>query len=140
MINKLLNPGIHQQKIDYALLFLRITIGVLMLTHGIGKFVQLLGNQPIQFADPIGIGETASLTLAVFAEVFCSIFLILGMATRLAIIPLFTTMVVAVLVVHSGDVFRVKEMALLYLAVFITIGITGAGKISIDNLIYKKFN
>ena len=140
MIKKILNPGTYAREINIALLFLRISIGIFMLTHGVGKLMLLLGNEPIQFADPIGIGESTSLALAVFAEVLCSVLLIFGIATRFAVIPLLITMLVAVLIVHSDDAFRVKEMALLYLSVFISILIAGAGKISIDNLIYKKIN
>jgi putative oxidoreductase len=71
---------------------------------------------------------------------FCSILLIFGAATRFAIIPLLITMLVAALIVHSADPFHVKEMALIYLSVFISILIAGAGNISVDNLIYKKIN
>ncbi|MDO9040037.1 MAG: DoxX family protein, partial [Bacteroidota bacterium] len=70
-----------------AILLLRITAGAFMLTHGIGKFSLLFGNEAIQFPDPIGVGATASLALAVFSEVLCSLFLILGIATRLSAIP-----------------------------------------------------
>ena len=140
MLKNLLNPGTYAREINVALLFLRITIGIFMLTHGISKFMMLMGEGPIQFADPIGIGPNASFALAVFAEVLCSILLIFGLATRFAVIPLLITMLVAVLIVHSADPFQVKEMALLYLSVFISILISGAGNISIDNLIYNKIS
>ncbi|HEX9251193.1 MAG TPA: DoxX family protein, partial [Ignavibacteriaceae bacterium] len=122
------------------LLFLRITIGIFMLTHGTGKLIALFGGGPIQFADPIGIGPAASLALAVFAEFVCSLFLIFGVATRFAVIPLIITMLIAGFIIHAEDLFRVKEMAFLYLSTFITISIAGAGKFSVDNLIYKKIN
>lgn len=140
MIKEILNPGTYAKKINIVLLFLRVTIGIFMLTHGISKFTQLIGEAPIQFADPIGVGQAASLALAVFAEVFCSILLIFGAATRFAVIPLLITMLVAVLIVHSTDAFGVKEIALLYLTVYIAIAITGAGKFSVDNLVYKKIS
>ena len=47
-------------------------------------------------------------------------------------------MLVAGFIVHADDVFHAKEKAFLFLTVFITIAIAGAGKISADNLIYKK--
>ena len=140
MLKNLLNPGNYAQKINIALLFLRLSIGIFMLTHGTGKLMMLLSGRPIEFADPIGIGPAASLTLAVFAEVICSLLLIFGVATRFAIIPLIITMLVAGFVIHADDVFFVKEKAFLFLIVFITIAIAGAGKISADNLIYKKIN
>ena len=140
MTKKLLNPGSYSREINVALLFLRITIGILMLVHGTGKLITLLEGGPIEFADPIGVGPAASLVLAVFAEFICSLFLIFGVATRFAAFPLIITMMVAGFVVHANDVFFVKEKAFLFLIVFITIAIAGAGKISVDNWIYRKIN
>jgi putative oxidoreductase len=138
MLKNLFNPGMYTREVNLALLFLRVSIGILMLTHGTSKFISLLGGGPIEFADPIGIGPAASLALAVFAEFICSLLLIFGVATRFTIIPLIITMLVAGFIVHADDVFQVKEKAFLFLTVFITIAIAGAGKISADNLIYKK--
>ncbi|MES2141052.1 MAG: DoxX family protein [Bacteroidota bacterium] len=140
MINTLFNSGNYSKNINGALLLLRFVSGGFMLIHGIGKFSKLFGEAPIAFADPIGIGETASLALAVFAEVFCALFLIIGFLTRLAAIPLLITMLVAAFVVHSNDGFGKQELPLLYAAIYIVIAIAGAGKISIDNWIYKKIN
>jgi len=130
--------GNYPKNIDFALLFLRLAIGIFMLTHGVGKFQKLSGDGPVQFADPLGIGATASLALAVFAEVLCSILLILGIITRPAALALIINMSVAAFIAHAGDAFRVREMALLYLAVYIVIAIAGAGKYSIDHCIDKK--
>jgi putative oxidoreductase len=133
------NPGKYPDHIDLALLLLRLTAGVFMLTHGMGKFTMLVGEEPIQFTDPIGVGETASLILAVFAEVFCSILLIAGIATRVAVIPLLITMMVAVFVVHQNDEFGRKELRLFYFMVYLFLAITGAGKISVDYWLYKRY-
>lgn len=138
MIKNIFNPGNYPPKINLALLLLRLSVGAFMLAHGMGKFSKLLGDDPIKFADPIGIGVTTSLALTVFAEVFCSLFLIFGIATRIVAIPLLFTMLVAVLIVHINDGFNKQELPLLYTMVYLTIVITGAGKISIDNLIYNK--
>ncbi len=140
MIKKILNPGNHSREVNFALLFLRVSIGSFMLIHGAGKLSTLLEGGTINFADPIGIGPAASLALAVFAEFFCSLLLIAGVATRFVIVPLIVTMMVAGFIVHADDVFFVKEKAFLFLITFITIAITGAGKISIDNFIYKKID
>lgn len=84
MCKDLINPGDYSHNINYVLLILRLSVGVFMLSHGWGKFLMLIGDDPIQFADPLGVGITASLALTVFAEVFCSVLLIFGLATRLA--------------------------------------------------------
>lgn len=111
-----------------------------MLTHGIGKFEQLFSGEPIQFADPMGVGATASLVLAVFSEVFCSIFIIFGFATRLSALPLLITMLVAAFVVHLNDGFGKQELPILYAMVYLVISIAGAGKLSVDNLLHKKLS
>lgn len=138
LIKKSFSSNTTHNNISIALLILRVTIGGMMLTHGLGKLTMLFGNDPIQFADPMGVGLTASLALAVFAEVFCSLFLILGVATRFSAISLSITMFIAALIVHADDDFAVKEMALLYLLIYVVLAIVGAGKYSIDNWLSKK--
>ena len=138
LIKKSFNSDTTQINISKALLILRIAIGGMMLTHGLGKLTMLFDSEPIQFLDPLGIGLTVSLVLAVFAEVVCSIFLILGILTRIAAIPLIITMAIAAFVVHANDDFQVKELALLYLLIYVVIAILGAGKYSIDNWLSKK--
>ena len=138
LIKRSFSSSTTQNNISIALLILRVVIGVMMLTHGLGKLTMLFGNDPIQFADPMGVGLTASLALAVFAEVFCSLFLILGVATRFSAISLSITMFIAAFIVHANDDFAVKEMALLYLLIYVVLAIVGAGKYSIDNWLSKK--
>lgn len=140
MIKSIFNPGKYPNNINLVLLLLRVAAGVLMLTHGIGKVSTLFGDEPIAFADPIGIGQTASLVLAAFAEGLCSILLIFGIATRLAAIPLLITMLVAALIVHKTDGFGRQELPLLYAVIYLSIAIAGAGKISIDHWIYQRRN
>ncbi len=109
-----------------------------MLTHGMGKFSKLLFSDPVQFADPIGVGVTASLALAVFSEFFCSTFSILGLATRLSAIPLIITMLVAAFIVHPADGFGQQELPLLYATVYLILAVAGAGRISLDRWIYDR--
>ncbi|KGO81934.1 DoxX family protein [Flavobacterium beibuense F44-8] len=123
---------------NFVLFLIRITIALFMLTHGLKKIELLLSDEPIQFADPFGIGATASLMLVVFAEVVCSALLILGLATRLAVLPLIITMVVAVFMIHGSDGFERQELGSIYLMVYVLLLITGSGKYSLDHLICRK--
>lgn len=120
--------------LDIGILILRVCIAVFMLIHGFPKLQKLLDNEPIKFANPIGIGEKASLILTVFAEVVCSVFLLLGLATRIAAIPLLFTMLVAVFIVHSGQDFSDKETAILYALCYGVLLISGGGRYSVDRL------
>jgi len=136
-MKKLFYIGEISPTLSIGLLILRVTVGVFMMTHGLGKLKMLVGPGEIQFADPIGIGVELSLILAVFAEFFCSILLILGLGTRLAAFPLWFTMFVAGVIVHSADPFGVKEMAFLYGTIYTVLLFTGPGKLSLDWVINR---
>lgn len=138
MIRKWTNTGNHPIHISFVLFILRITAGALMLTHGYGKFQMLLSGGPYQFADPYGLGDTTTLIFAVLAEFGCSILIILGLFTRLAAVPLLITMLTAAIIIHKSDPIAVRELSMLFGAIFLTLAFLGAGKYSIDYLINKK--
>lgn len=131
----LLNTRPWPNLLEITLVILRVGLGVFMLTHGWPKMEMLIEGGPIIFSDPIGIGKLPSLVLTVFAELFCSVLLVLGLFTRLAVIPLIITMVVAVFVVHGNHPFSKQEMGLLYLLGYLVILARGSGKFSLDHLI-----
>ena len=123
---------------DIAVLIARIGIATLMLTHGLPKLMMLISGGQIMFPPVFGMSPEVSLALAVFAEVVCSVLLLAGLGTRLVLIPLFVTMLIAALLIHSADPFAVKEPAILYSLVFGTLFLTGSGRYSLDYLLQKK--
>jgi putative oxidoreductase len=116
---------------NLALLILRLGFGGFLLTHGIPK-INYLFESPIKFANPIGLGDTTTLILALIGEVVAPIFIIIGFKTKLATIPSALTMAVAAFIVHAKDDLGTKEHALLFLIAFVVIFLSGAGKYSID--------
>ena len=119
-------------KKDIGLLTLRVGASIMLMTHGIPKFLKLIAGGEIEFGDPIGIGPWASLFLAVIGEFVCPILIIIGYKTRWAVIPPAIVMLVAVLRIHTDDPFSVKEKALLFLLIFVFILLAGPGKYSLD--------
>lgn len=137
-MNRLFNTNYNHRGLDIALLVLRVSIALLMLYHGIPKMHTLFSGEAIRFPDPVGVGATASLSLVVFAEVLCSALILIGLGTRLAVIPLIINMLVAVLVIHGQDGLEKMEAGLHYLLVYIVLLFTGSGRISFDSLISRK--
>ena len=84
----------------------------------------------------MGLGSTLSLGLDIFAEFFCSIFLVLGLFTRLAVIPIIIVMLVAFVKVQHSDFF-VGEKEVLFLISSIVILFCGPGRISVDGMVNK---
>ncbi|MGA0334055.1 MAG: DoxX family protein [Kiritimatiellia bacterium] len=129
----LFSTGTTALKTDLGLLSLRLMFGIGMLVaHGWGKLLSF-GDRMDSFPDPLGISSPVSLAAVVFAEVFCAALVSIGLFTRAALIPLIFTMGVAAFVIHGGDSFADKEMALLYLVSYLTLFLTGPGKLSLDH-------
>lgn len=122
---------------DFGILLLRLSFGSLFTWHGYKKLLSF--NEFVNyFPNPLGLGAEVSLSLVIFAEFFCGLLISLGLFTRLAIMPLFITMFVAFFIIHAKDEFAVKEIALVFLLLSITIFILGSGKYSLDQLLFNK--
>jgi len=135
-MKKLFTTNLPLSLFHFWLLLLRIGAAGLMLTHGYPKLLKLVeGN--MTFGDPYGIGAGLSLVLIVFAEALCSVLIGLGLATRLATLPLIFAMYTAAFVVHADDPFAKQEMPILYILIYATILVAGPGKYSIDQKIGK---
>ncbi|QWT87219.1 DoxX family protein [Chryseobacterium sp. PCH239] len=123
---------------DIILLAVRVFVGFAMLSHGFPKLQMLLAGGKIEFFDFMGLGSQVSLILTVFAEFVCSILLILGLFTRVALGFLIFTMIIAGFVVHGADPFEKREMSLIYLSVYLLLMVIGAGKVSVDHMIERR--
>jgi putative oxidoreductase len=132
---KLLQLNFLPSSADLGLLVLRLWLGLsLLILHGWAKLTGFSGMAG-KFPDPLGVGSTASLGLAVFAEVVCAALLALGLFTRFAAVGLIITMAVAFFAVHKGSLRPGPgsgEMAYIYLAGFVTLFLAGAGRFSFD--------
>jgi len=77
---------------NIGLALLRIGVSLMMIFgHGLGKFQKLIAGN-FEFPNPLGIGSTPSLFLAVMGEFIAPILIIIGYKTRLASIPAAITM------------------------------------------------
>ncbi|MEI7735719.1 MAG: DoxX family protein [Ferruginibacter sp.] len=135
-MRKLLSTKYSAGAFNTAMLLLRLGIGILMMMHGYDRLVHF-GNYQHDFTNFLGIGSTMSLALVVFAEFFCSLFIILGLFTRLATIPLIIAMCVIYFKVNDGHVFIKSENAPLYLISYLVLLLIGPGKISVDSMTGK---
>ncbi len=116
--------------------------GFLLVGHGWGKLMSF-SEKAGTFPDPLHIGHQLSMASAIFCEVVCSALVVLGLATRIAVLPVVFTMGVAAFIIHAdAPLFMgggaAKEPALLYLSAFAILFFTGAGRFSLDGLIGKR--
>lgn len=120
-----------------GLLVLRVGAGgFLLYGHGWPKITHF-AERAASFANPIGVGPTASLALVVFAKVFCALFVILGVATPLASIPIVIFLLVAAFIQGARAPWSDKDLALIYLVPFVTLLFTGGGRFTLDAVIRR---
>lgn len=135
-MKRLLSTKYSAAAFNAATLLLRVASGALMMNHGYDKLVHFAENKK-GFMNFLGIGSTASLSLVIFAEFFCALFIIIGLFTRLATIPLIITMGVALFMANNAQFFGDGEVSALYLSAYIIILLVGAGRVSVDGMVGK---
>jgi len=135
MKNRILSPQpLHT---DLGILMLRLFFGGMFIYFGYNKLKNYDAILP-NFGDIIGIGSGLSFHLVIFAEFFCGIFVAVGLLTRLSVIPIFITMIVAYFIAHAADPFQQKMPAFIFLVLSLVIFVLGSGRFSADRLIFRQ--
>jgi putative oxidoreductase len=135
-MKKLLSVSYSNRAFNTAMLLLRIGCGALIIPHGYSKLVHFAEKKD-SFMNFMGMGSALSFSLVIFAEFFCGMFIVLGLFTRLAVLPLVISMSVVVFKANHGDIFGKGEEGALFLTCFLAILLCGPGKASADGLINK---
>lgn len=135
-MKKFLSTSYPDWAFNIAMLVLRVGLGLIILMHGYNKLVHF-ADKKNTFMNFLGIGSTLSLSLVVFAEFFCALFVILGLFTRFTVLPLVIAMSVALFKAHNADIFATGEKAALFLTGFVAILLLGPGKASVDGMMGK---
>jgi putative oxidoreductase len=130
-----------------ATLPLRLIAGVIFTAHGAQKLFAWFGGYGLeatgQWMESIGITPGYLMALmAGSAEFFGGLLLIVGLLTRPISFVLAITMAVAIVTVHlEHGLFMSNngyEFALILLATSISLMVSGAGKLSLDNKIVQR--
>ena len=120
---------------DAAKLLLRLALGLLILLHGISKIRGGPGFI-LDVVEKAGLPEPFGYLVYV-GEVLAPLLVIVGLWTRAAALVIAINMVVAILLVHTGQLLQLSpeggwalELQGLYLVVPIAIALLGAGRYS----------
>lgn len=133
-MKKLVSITYSEWAFNLAMFILRVGTGALAIPHGYDKLIHF-AQYKSKFMSFMGLGPSLSLSLVIFAECFCTIFLVIGLFTRAVVIPLIIAMLVAVFKAHGGDIFASGEKAALFLVAYSVILLCGPGKASVDAMI-----
>jgi putative oxidoreductase len=136
---------------DYTLALVRLVLGIVFFMHGAQVTLAWFGGYGFHatmhfFTAVLGIPAVFGY-LAIVAQFFGGIGLIVGLLSRIAAFGIAMTMLVAVLTVHLHNGFFINwsgtqkgegfEYHLLAIAICVLIMVKGAGAVSLDRLLAK---
>ena len=121
----------------------RLTVGLVFIGTGWGK-LHTLPDVTDYFAS-LGIPMPGlNARMAASTEFFGGVLVLIGLGTRLAVLPMSVTMVVAIITAKRGDVHGLTDLVGLeewsYLVFFLWLAVAGAGPISLDRLIAPRLD
>lgn len=116
----------------------RVVVGVVFVQSGWGKLGDI--DKVVDFFTSLGLPmPTFQAYLASTSELVCGSLLLLGLATRFAVVPLIVTMIVAIRTALWDQVDGVASLFTmvegLYIVLLVGLGVSGAGPLSADALI-----
>lgn len=140
-MNKFLNivsiTGLTGNLQHVALLMFRGFVSLeLIIVHGFKKIGIGVETSEI-IPNPLGLPEHLNGFFAIAANIVFPIFVIFGLLTRLATLPILAVTLTGYFVLHANDTLLVRDVPFMYSVVFLFILVIGPGKFSIDALIHK---
>jgi putative oxidoreductase len=130
------------QRLDWlAPLVGRITLGVLFVSTGWGK-VHNLAKVSAYFTE-LGIPFAGiQAPMVSFIELIGGALLVIGLASRIAALPLMGSMAVAILTAQRENVHGLPDLFGLvewtYFALLLWVAISGPGKMSLDHVLFER--
>jgi len=130
---------------NFGHLFLRVSVGIMIFyIHGLHKLegwiAYLQHGTPWTLAEEVAgmhfPAPLASAVVATLAQFICSLFIIVGLFTRINALLLFGAMNGAIL--QNLLAGRDPQLAILYSLVVLTLAFMGGGKISLDARLFAK--
>ncbi len=121
-----------------AMLGFRVLLALeLFRVHGMKKF-RVENGQREHVPNPLGLPDKLNGLVATVADTVVPFLLMLGVATRLVILPTIGVTAIGYFVVHRKDSLEVRDVPYVYTLCLLFILLIGAGRFSIDSLLFLK--
>lgn len=128
---------VYEKLAQYGPLPIRILAGIAFIIHGLPKLSNIAGTEDF-FANMIGLPAAMALPIGLL-EVIGGIALLVGVLTRVASILLIIEMIGSIIVAKLSRGFvGGYELDLLYMAISISLLLTGPGRISVEWNVLKR--
>jgi putative oxidoreductase len=122
---------------NVALLIFRILLSIeLFRVHGLKKF-RLENGQKEHVPNPLHLPEQLNGLVATFSDTVVPVLVILGVATRLAVLPTIGVTAIGYFVVHRNDPVEIRDVPFMYTLCFLFLLAVGPGTYSLDTYLFE---
>lgn len=122
---------------NVALLIFRILLSIeLFRVHGLKKF-RLENGQKEHVPNPLHLPERLNGLVATFSDTVVPVLVILGVATRLAVLPTIGVTAIGYFVVHRNDPVEIRDVPFMYTLCFLFLLAVGPGTYSLDTYLFE---
>lgn len=125
------------QNSDVAKLIIRLSLGIMMLFHGVEKIIHGIGGVK-HLTTSAGLPEFLAYGVYI-GEVVVPIFIILGLYARVASVVLALNMMMAIFLAHGSSLFElgkhgapVIELPFFYLVLSVAVFLLGSGRYAVN--------
>jgi putative oxidoreductase len=123
---------------NWALLGFRVLLAVeLFRVHGLPKFRPRDGAPAEAVPNPLGLPMGLNQLIATLSDTVVPVLVILGVATRLAVLPTLGVTAVGYFVVHRNDSAAVRDVPYMYTLCFLLVLLLGPGTLSGDHYLWS---
>ncbi|QNA45919.1 DoxX family protein [Lacibacter sediminis] len=121
-----------------VMFFCRIIITIeFVVVHGLKKIGIGVANAEV-IPNPLHWPVFVNDYFILFASLVAPVFIIIGLYTRLAIMPVLAVTLTGYFIVHWNDSLLIKDVPFIYSMIYLLILVLGPGKYSADYFIHKK--
>ncbi|WP_374459284.1 DoxX family protein [Chryseobacterium taeanense] len=132
ILKQILSSDLGSSFNDAAFLVFRILLGIeLFRVHGLKKFRVENGKKEV-VPNPLGLPDKMNALVASLADTVVPFLIILGLGTRIAVLPTIGVTAIGYFVVHRKDSLEVRDVPYMYTLSLLLILALGAGKYSLD--------
>ncbi|MDY0988293.1 DoxX family protein [Flavobacterium sp. CFBP9031] len=140
IIKQILNSDLGNSFNNAALLAFRVLLAIeLFRVHGMKKF-RVENGQKEQVPNPLHLPEKLNGLVATFSDTVIPFFIILGLGTRLAVLPTIGVTAIGYFVVHRNDSLEVRDVPYMYTLSLLLLLALGAGTYSLDYYLLSLLN
>lgn len=125
-------------------LFIRLFVAVMFMQFGIRQLVNY-NSLVATFPTVLGLSPATCITLMIIIELVCSLFIMVGFLTRLAVIPPIVSMILAEyyiihdmlgnLELYGLDSVDPGYLPIMFIGIYLYILLAGPGRVSVDYFI-----